>query len=71
MEARYAVSCACLLKLRGFLPSFLYLCGCMAFGAGVYFPVHKGEGVQSVYAGLCAMAVINDFCGGKFNILYL
>lgn len=41
----------------------------MAFAAGVYFPVHKGEGVQSVYAGLCAMAVIIIFlAAGSFNI---
>ena len=65
-DMQFLVHCA---KLTGFLPSFLYLCGCMAFAAGVYFPVHKGEGVQSVYAGLCAMAVIIIFLAvGSFNI---
>ena len=63
---QFLVHCA---KLTGFLPSFLYLCGCMTFAAGVYFPVHKGEGVQSVYAGICAMAVIIIFlAAGSFNI---
>ena len=65
-DMQFLVHCA---KLTGFLPSFLYLCGCMAFAAGVYFPVHKGEGVQSVYAGICAMAVIIIFLtAGSFNI---
>ena len=53
------------------LAIILYLCGCMAFAAGIYFPVHKGEGVQSVYAGLCAMAVIIIFLGGGQFLIFL
>lgn len=51
----FLVGCA---KLTGFVASFLYLCGCIAVIAGLYFGVHKNGSVQSVYAGLCAMAIV-------------
>ena len=51
----FLVGCA---KLTGFIASFLYLCGCIAVIAGLYFCVHKNSSVQSVYAGLCAMAIV-------------
>ena len=51
----FLVGCA---KLTGFIASFLYLCGCIAVIAGLYFGVHKSGSVQSVYAGLCAMAIV-------------
>ena len=51
----FLVGCA---KLTGFIASFLYLCGCIAVVAGLYFGVHKSGSVQSVYAGLCAMAIV-------------
>ncbi len=51
----FLVGCA---KLTGFIASFFYLCGCIAVVAGLYFGVHKSGSVQSVYAGLCAMAIV-------------
>ena len=51
----FLVGCA---ELTGFIASFLYLCGCIAVIAGLYFGVHKNGSVQSVYAGLCAMAIV-------------
>lgn len=51
----FLLNCA---KLTGFLSSFLYLCGCIAVVSGLYFGLHRGETVQQVNAGLCAIAVI-------------
>lgn len=51
----FLVGCA---KLTGFIASFLYLCGCITVIGGLYFGVHKNGSVQSVYAGLCAMAIV-------------
>lgn len=65
-DMHFLVSCT---RFTGIGASFFYLCGCTAAVSGLYFLVHHPKQVQSVYAGLCGLALLAVLmAAGSFRI---